>query len=446
MKRFITFTVAVLLGLVSSQGVPETKPETLATLPSLQSDFDKNSNLLAMSWDTVTLAANAASCQIYEDLTLFNLQPIRGPYYVELDLDNDANADKEKLEVHFCNPVLQNDTIKKRSLVFLRDTETADNKLKRAARLTSGDNSFSSKNVLRNDNGDISGISLFAQESSDDSKSAFCKGTTRWSVSFNVLCSATETGALTYDKFSFAKNSDKCTLEFTATHNAGCGLVKTSGFVQYLNSNPWLVAVILIAAGIATCFFGGQLIDYVYIGVPALFAFLFVTVMLSSFGTFSVLEEDNPTTGKGVIKAIVGFVVSTVAAIAAGFLASKLQKVASGILGGIAGFFLGFLLYSLVFAMFIKSSPILLWVILIASSAAGTYLMFAKKDEMEAHATVFIGAYLIIRGLSFFLGGYPNEAQTFAQLKEGNFKLSGYVYLYFLLFILLNVAGTWVQH
>lgn len=143
-----------------------------------------------------------------------------------------------------------------------------------------------------------------------------------------------------------------------------------------MNSNPWLVAAILIAAGIATCFFGGQLIDYVYIGVPALFAFLFVTVMLSSFGTFSVLEEDNPTTGKGVIKAIGGFVVSTVVAIAAGFLASKLQKVASGILGGIAGFFLGFLLYTLVFAMFIKSSPIFLWIILIVSSAAGTYLMF----------------------------------------------------------------------
>lgn len=168
--------------------------------------------------------------------------------------------------------------------------------------------------------------------------------------------------------------------------------------------------------------------------------------MLSSFGTFSVLEEDIETTGKGVIKAIVGLVISLVLAMGAGFLAKKLQNIASGILGGIAGFFLGFLLYSLVFAMFIKSSPILLWIILIATSAAGTYLMFAKKDEMEAHATVFIGAYLIIRGLSFFLGGYPNEAQTFAQLKEGNFKLSGYVYLYFLLFIALNVAGTWVQH
>jgi hypothetical protein len=72
--------------------------------------------------------------------------------------------------------------------------------------------------------------------------------------------------------------------------------------------------------------------------------------------------------------------------------------------------------------------------------------MLNKKDEMKAHATVFIGAYLIIRGLSFFLGGFPNEAQTFNQVKEGNFKLSGYIYLYFLLFVALNVAGTWVQH
>jgi len=79
-----------------------------------------------MSWDNETLGANTASCLVYEDLTLFNLDPIRGPYYVELELDNDANGVKEKLEVHFCNPVLQNESNKKKSLVFLRNTETAD--------------------------------------------------------------------------------------------------------------------------------------------------------------------------------------------------------------------------------------------------------------------------------------------------------------------------------
>lgn len=135
-----------------------------------------------MSWDAVTLDANADSCFVYQDLTLFNLKPIRGPYYIELDLDNDFNASKETLEVHFCNPVRQNESIKNRSLVYIRNSETTNPQLKRSARLTSGENSFSSMNFLTNDTGDISGISLVAYESSDESKSTFCKENNRWTV------------------------------------------------------------------------------------------------------------------------------------------------------------------------------------------------------------------------------------------------------------------------
>ena len=97
-----------------------------------------------MCWDNVTLETNAASCYIYEDFVLFNLNPISGPYYVELDLDEGAHTVKEKLEVRFCNPAFQNESVqKKRSLVFLRNAVTTDEQLKRAARFTSGDNSFS---------------------------------------------------------------------------------------------------------------------------------------------------------------------------------------------------------------------------------------------------------------------------------------------------------------
>lgn len=94
-----------------------------------------------------------------------------------------------------------------RSLVFLRNTETNDRQLKRAARLTSGDISFKSKNVIMNENGYVAGIILVAKESSDNSKSAFCKENTRWTVSFNIMCDPSETGPLWYEKFSFAKKN-----------------------------------------------------------------------------------------------------------------------------------------------------------------------------------------------------------------------------------------------
>lgn len=148
-NRFLIFIVAFLLGVKSSQAYSKIKLDSPTATPGVQSDFVFNSKQLAMPWDKETIIDNYASCLVYVNLTLFNLQPIRGPYYVELDLDNDANGVKEKLEVHLCNPVMQNPSIKKSSLVFLRKTDTDDVLLKRAARLTSGDTSFSSKNILR---------------------------------------------------------------------------------------------------------------------------------------------------------------------------------------------------------------------------------------------------------------------------------------------------------
>lgn len=114
--------------------------------------------------------------------------------------------------------------------------------------------------------------------------------------------------------------------------------------------------------------------------------------------------------------AIVGFVITTAIAIGAGSLGKLSENISAGVLGGITGFALGFFFYSLVFAMFIKTSSIILWIILFASTSAGFTFMYMKRDKVEAYLTALIGSYLIIRGISFFLGGYPNEAETFAQL------------------------------
>ena len=84
MNRFNIFKLAVVLGLATSLAFTYAKLENPVDSSVLQSDFVNNSNQLAMPWDTATLAANGASCKVYLDLTLFNLTPIRGPYYIEL--------------------------------------------------------------------------------------------------------------------------------------------------------------------------------------------------------------------------------------------------------------------------------------------------------------------------------------------------------------------------
>jgi hypothetical protein len=439
MKRFVPLAAAVLIGLVACQDLPptptpapetppatpetppaapetppaapETQPATPETPPAnqdgdtAQGEFIRRSESLALTWDKKYLATTVSNCKVFNSLTVFDLEKIRGPYVFDIDIDDDGS--KDLLEVHFCGPVYQKSDLAKKSLVYIRDTVTAVEDEKRKYRLTSGELSFTSSEISYKDD-KISGVKLIPKLSSDESLGALCKQKP-WIVTMNIMCDDSKT-FLSYKDFSVNKDSDKCTLDITATHKAGCGYAQASGFVQYLNSQPWLIALITIGGGIAACFFGGILFDYIVIAVPAFFAFLFVAVVLSSMGLFAVLEEGTAATGKNIIQVIFGTVLALAAGIGAGYFVYRTKQIAMGIFGAIGGFFFGFLFYSMVFAMFIKSSTILLWIILIVCTAVGGWAMFKYQEEAELHLTVFIGAYLIIRGVGFFAGGFPNEA------------------------------------
>lgn len=188
----------------------------------------------------------------------------------------------------------------------------------------------------------------------------------------------------------------------------------------------------MIAVGIATCFYGGKLFDHLVYAIPALFAFYFVFLVLTNFMS-------------GWALAIVGIIVPGAAAAGVGYLAYKTKTIAMAILGGVAGFFLGFFLFALVFSLFL-TSQFFLYLTLIVTTAFGAFAIFKYQEKVELHATVFIGAYLIIRGISNFLGGFPEEEQLFFMLRNGNFSLGLAFYGYLVVFIVLNVAGTWFQY
>jgi hypothetical protein len=121
------------------------------------------------------------------------------------------------------------------------------------------------------------------------------------------------------------------------------------------------------------------------------------------------------------VKAIAGFVICTLFSVIVGafLLQEKYKEINFVIIGSIAGFFLGFLLYSFLCGVFITGSSTIMWSILLASSAFGIYLVHVIEDN-EHLASILIGAYLIIRGLSFLFGGFPNEADVFTQLSDAS--------------------------
>lgn len=204
--------------------------------------------------------------------------------------------------------------------------------------------------------------------------------------------------------------------------------------VSYLRSNPWLIGLIFLAVGGATCFMGAKIFDEVLAGLGALITFVFVAVVASAIGGFN-----------NTFLTILSLVFSLGAAGGAGWVLYNTLTFQFMVLGGIAGFFGGFMLYALVLSQFLMQSSILLWITLIGSAIAGAYLTVTRAEHLIMHITATVGAYMIARGLSYWFGGFPDEATTFAKLMNGNFELPGTAYIYLVLIIALSVGGSKFQ-
>jgi len=109
----------------------------------------------------------------------------------------------------------------------------------------------------------------------------------------------------------------------TATHAAGCPTFEVSGFMQYLTNSPGLIALILITFGVASCFFGGLLWDYVVGTLAGIIVFFITASVMDAFGGFSVFQEAATAKAGNVFFCIVSFIICLAAAGAAGWFAAK---------------------------------------------------------------------------------------------------------------------------
>ena len=96
------------------------------------------------------------------------------------------------------------------------------------------------------------------------------------------------------------------------------------------------------------------------------------------------------------------------AGIIVGWILKKFLVVGLIIIAFIGGFAAGGLLYNLVFIGFAKSTAFLA-ILTFGLGAAAAVAAFFWRLAIIIIATSLIGSYFSIRGLSLFIGGYPNE-------------------------------------
>lgn len=329
----------------------------------------------------------------------------------------------------------------------------------RAKRLTTGSSVFTgSQTRLKVDvdsgSTNVEGIFYTPGESSEP---CAAKPESFYTSDFFIKCDYTD-GAKRTDPLNYANLQvsvdpvNACLFHVVATHKVGCPVIEYGGFIQFIKSDPYIIAAVLLVFGIVSTFFGGLLFDWVVASIAGIFAFLVTCALASSIGAFTALQSRTDSngnkieaTGGQIAMTVFAFLVAFALALAAGWFVKKTTRIAVGVLGGIAGVFGAFILYSLILAQFVKN-PYVLWAMIIIGAIAGAYLTFRFKQTILIQLTALVGAYALIRSIALFTkANYPSEMEMFSQMAAGNFELPTIFYAFCGGFVVLTVVGTIVQ-
>jgi len=206
-----------------------------------------------------------------------------------------------------------------------------------------------------------------------------------------------------------------------------------------------MMAGALIAFGITSCFFGGLLFDWVVAVLAGIAGFFITAMIMDTFDGFDVLKVKAAANAGPVILCLFSFLLSIAVGLAAGWFVKKTARIAKTVLGCAGGFMASVLLYGLLLAQFAQSA-ILVFLIMLAGTVAGGFLVYKFEKNILIQLTAFVGAYSIIRGLGLILGGYISEFSIMGDLKHGKFDLPATFYAYLAGFVVLSVGGTFFQY
>jgi len=230
---------------------------------------------------------------------------------------------------------------------------------------------------------------------------------------------------------------DPCTITVIRETPTGCPVFRINSLFRFLSQYSDFIAPVIIVIGLLFLLVGGYF-KKVSIFVIVLISSIFVvTFILYAF----ILPAKTPDW--------VGWVVLFGSA-AAGIIAAALTVTFIKLGVFLVGCWLGGTLATCLFQMFIhliSSKPFVLWIIIAVLALAFGLLSLKFLKFVMVVGTSFIGAFLVIRGIASFLGGYPNEFQLFNEIQAGQVdNVPWEVYIYIASMFVISLLGMLFQH
>ena len=187
-------------------------------------------------------------------------------------------------------------------------------------------------------------------------------------------------------------------------------MVDFDEILSYFGKYYWIVGSVLIVFGILELFFGSKL----YIPTVYLFSFFFVS-SLTFIIFYEVILQDF--TENAEFYFWLGLAGSVIIGIISGYYLSKISRLFFGIFGVLLGFLLGTLLYALLIHKINLDQKVLFYSTIVIFGLTIGIISFNFHNILLILYTSIFGSYLFVRvlkffkikGISLFVGGFPDE-------------------------------------
>lgn len=215
---------------------------------------------------------------------------------------------------------------------------------------------------------------------------------------------------------------DACAVTVQYNSNQGCPDFSLDLFLAFVAQYWYIWGGVFILLGLFLSLFGNAFVAAVIFlaGTIAAWATL-------SWLVFFIVDKAGAEPSEAVCWVILGSCL--LVGLLLGWLLTKCRKLAIALVGAGGGVALGFMLTTVT----LVSSGAGYYCIIIGCALAAAILTWFLEDYVIMLATALAGSYIFVRGVSFYVGGFPNEFDIKhyidAGIERGWFPASFYGYL-----------------
>lgn len=208
-----------------------------------------------------------------------------------------------------------------------------------------------------------------------------------------------------------------------------------SKFFTFLQKYYYLWGAALIIIGIFLAFFGNKFVQVVIYVVAMVAIFLVLTGLFFEW----FLSDVGAVWAQWLIVAII-LILANVAA----FFLAKYKKFGIAVLSAWGGVMLGFVITN----TFFITSAALYWCVVVGLGVIFGIVAFFTEKHVIIFVTSFVGSYALIRGISLYAGGFPNEIELHNEIESGAVDWSSFnkgFYGYLAGIVILTVLSLYFQ-